>query len=353
MPDNLNLKSSREQMAMETIGNCCAYSLRSGDLLSFDVDGVGSMAYHRTRSGFVYAVGDPLSLRGDEATIIHAFRRRFPEAAFIQCSDLTARHLSNAGYYINNYGFETELELGSWSCQGRRSHMLRKQRKKSERAGISIREITSDQAALRQAQQISDRWLAEKKATSVELKMLTRPPVFACEPGTRKFAAYGDDTMLGIAFFDPLSLSDANQGYVFQIVRTASHLTGTGTHLLLHAADLFHQESKQIMSLGNSPLARRPESRWRHSRATKYILRAFKWSSRNIYDYTGLEFYKTRFGGTEKPVYFCSRHILPARALIGLATETGMAQLVARSLLETLTRGPLRRRRQPASPRRT
>lgn len=295
-------------------------------MLAFTVDGLGTMAYHRSRDNLIYAIGDPLAAQGHHQALIEAFIDTFPKAVFIQCSDLTARYLRAKNYYANLYGIETELELARWRCQGRKSHMLRKQRKKSEKAGVLIREISHEPVELLEAKSISDQWLAAKKSTAVELEMLTRPPVFAVEKGTRKFAAYYDQKMIGIAFFDPLSISDSSKGYVFQIVRTLSLFSGTGTHLLLHAADVFRQEGLEIMSLGGSPLALRAEPMKRHSPVTRLMLRIFKYTSKHAYDYEGLEFYKSRFNGLEKPVYFCTRNLLPVRGLIGLATETGMAR---------------------------
>ena len=294
----------------------------------------------------IYAIGDPLAAYGNHKNLINAFIKAFPEAIFIQCSDVTARHLRNKDYYVNLYGVETELQLASWQCQGRKSHMLRKQRKKSEKSGIVIEEISDNPDELLKAKQISDQWLTDKKSTAVELKMLTRPPIFAIEKGTRKFAAYCENTMIGIAFFDPLNLCSSDKGFVFQIVRTAQQFSGTGTHLLLHAAEVFRHEGMEIMSLGGSPLALRAEPMQGHSPATRLILNLFKSMSSHAYDYEGLEFYKSRFNGLEKPIYFCSRHWLPIRGLIGLATETGMARLQLSKIGARLRRlNPLHQRR--------
>lgn len=308
------------------IGNCAAYSVQSGRLRSFTMDGLGTMAFHRGRDGLIYAIGDPLTDHGKHQAVIDGFLDAFPRSIFIQCSDITARHLRAKNYYANIYGIETELPLPHWRCQGRKSHMLRKQRKKSERAGIIIREIGDNPEDLAEARRISDQWLAEKKSTAVELEMLTRPPVFAPEQGTRKFAAYHDHDMVGIAFFDPLSITDPNKGYVFQIVRTLSLFSGTGSHLLLHAADVFREEGMETLSLGGSPLALRPEPMKKNSPITRLMLHIFKFTSKHAYDYEGLEFYKSRFNGAEKPIYFCTPHWLPVRGLIGLAVETGMAR---------------------------
>jgi lysylphosphatidylglycerol synthetase-like protein (DUF2156 family) len=302
--------------------NCLAYSDISRDLQVFEVPDIGGVVFYKSSSGGIYAIGDPLAQAADINTLLARFLAAFPHANFIQVSDISANYLSHCGYFVNNFGIETELPLDTWQCRGTKSHMLRKQRKKSEKAGSMIREITDDPAELATGKTVSDAWLTEHKNTTTELCILTRPPVFAPERLTRKFAAYLDGKMVAIAFFDPLNLADLQEGYVFQVIRSNGGASGVRTHLLLHAADVFRGEGIRILSLGLSPLRLRPQEPFRHSRFTKSLLQAIRSLSSLGYGYDGVEFYKSRFDGNERMVYLCSRSYYPIKPILTMLKAT-------------------------------
>ncbi len=311
--------------------NCLAYGDISRDLQVFEVPNIGCVIFYKSSSGDIYAIGDPLTKESSINTILALFLDSFPHANFIQVSNASANYLSNCGYFVNNFGIETELPLDKWHCQGAKNHMLRKQRKKSEKAGTIIREITDDPAELAMGRQVSDAWLAECKNTTTEFCILTRPPVFEPERCTRKFAAYLEGKMVAIAFFDPLNLSDLQEGYVFQLIRSNGGVSGVRTHLLLHAADIFRHEGVRTLSLGLSPLCLRTQEPFRHSRFTKSLLHSIRSLSLG-YGYEGVEFYKSRFDGEERMVYLCSRSYYPVKSVFTMIKATNMIDTILQQL---------------------
>jgi lysylphosphatidylglycerol synthetase-like protein (DUF2156 family) len=311
--------------------NCLAYSDISRDLQVFEVPDIGCIVFYKSSSGDIYVIGDPLTKESSINTILALFLDAFPRANFIQVSHASANYLSDCGYFVNNFGIETELPLDTWYCRGTKNHMLRKQRKKSEKAGSMIREITDDPTELAIGRKVSDAWLVEHKNTTTELCILTRPPVFEPERCTRKFAAYLDGKMVGIAFFDPLNLADLQEGYVFQLIRSHGGASGVRTHLLLHAADIFRSEEVRTLSLGLSPLCLRTQEPFRHSRFTKSFLHSIRSLSLG-YGYEGVEFYKSRFDGTERDVYLCSRSYYPIRSVFTMIKATNMIHTMLQQL---------------------
>jgi lysylphosphatidylglycerol synthetase-like protein (DUF2156 family) len=301
--------------------NCLAYSNISKDLQVFEVANIGCIIFYKSSLGDIYAIGDPLTKESYINTILALFLDAFPHAKFIQVSNASAEYLSSCGYFVNNFGIETELPLATWHCLGTKNHMLRKQRKKSERVGSIIREITDDPAELAIGRKISDAWLIESKNTTTEFCILTRPPVFEPEPLTRKFAAYLDGKMVAIAFFDPLNLLDLQEGYVFQVIRSNGGVSGVRTHLLLHTADIFRREGIRTLSLGLSPLCLRTQEPFRHSRFMKLLLHSIRSVSMG-YGYEGIEFYKSRFDGKERMVYLCSRSYYPIKSILTILIAT-------------------------------
>jgi lysylphosphatidylglycerol synthetase-like protein (DUF2156 family) len=305
--------------------NCLAYGGRSGALAHFHVPHLGDVNYFRSRSGVTLVIGDPVCRAAHVAELIARFIEKFPSACFVQVSEATAAELSRAGFYVNNFGFETELMLKDWQCSGPRSHMLRKNMKKALRAGVEVVEISEDPLRLAECRAVSESWLNQTKGTAVELTLLTRPPVFECEPATRKFAAYLDGRAVGVAFFDPISACCECKHYVFQIVRSAPDaVSGIGTLLLLSAAEQFRNEGVEILSLGLSPLSLLPREPFRHNPMTRQILRLYKKLTARLYNYQGIEFYKSRFGGVERPVFFCCKSPWAVWQIIALGISIGI-----------------------------
>ena len=318
--------------------HCLAYSQVTGDLRAFHGDSGGTLLYHPMRFGAKLAVGDPLADAQDHQLLLDQFLTENPRANFIQCSETFARQLQARGFFVNSFGVETDLILSGWSAAGKRAHMLRKNFNKADRAGVKVVEITADPEQLSLARSISDGWLWATNRTLAELRLLTRVPVFAAEPGTRKFASYHERRMVGIGFFDPLCLADEHRGYVYQIVRELPDAPdGTRTHLLLSVADLFRASGVERLSLGLSPNCLAGTEPLRYSDWTRRFLQlSRKWA---WYNYEGQEFYKSRFGGEENPVFFASRSRFALPSLLSLAYETG----ILNSYLSQCLRRPLPR----------
>ena len=269
------------------------------------------------------AVGEPLAEGEQIAPLLDSFLAEHRRAKFIQCSLNFGRLLEARGFFVNSFGRETDLVLSHWSCSGKRSHMLRKNFNKAERMQVRVVEITNDPAQLETARAVSDRWLALQKQVSSELRLLTRPPVFAVESGTRKFASFINGQMVGIGFFDPLCLERPELGYVYQLLRESPEAPeGTRTHLLLSVVELFRAAGVERLSLGLSPNSLADTEPLRYSRGTRWLLEfARKWP---WYNYEGQEFYKSRFGGEERTVFVASRSRFALPFFLNLLMETGM-----------------------------
>jgi len=305
--------------------HCLAYSQVTGDLATFSHPLGGELLYHSTRWGQTLAVGDPLAGPSQTEPLLDHFLQTHPRASFIQCSGETARLLQARGFFVNSFGLETDLVLNRWSPSGKRAYMLRKNFNKADRLGVKVVEITDDREQLNAARRVSDGWLLATKQISRELRMLTRPPVFAPEVGTRKFASFYNGQMVGIGFFDPLCVKEPGLGYVYQLLRDSPDApTSIGTHLLLSVAERFREAGIERLSLGLSPNSLADTEPLRHSQWTRGVLQfSRKWP---WYNFEGQEFYKSRFGGDERTVFVASRSKFALSLLFNLAIETGMAQ---------------------------
>ena len=296
----------------------------TGDLATYTHELGGRLLYRATRFGAV-AVGDPLADHGQVEPLLDHFIHAHSRASFIQCSEETARLLQARGFFVNSFGIETDLVLSRWSSSGKRAHMLRKSFNKADRIGVKILEITDDAAQLGAARLVSDRWLLAANQTRIELSLLTRPPVFVPERGTRKFASFYEGRMVGIGFFDPLCITESGFGYVYQLLRESPEAPpGTRTHLLLSVAEEFRAIGIERLSLGLSPNSLAETEPLNYSPWTRRLLQfGRKWP---CYNYEGQKFYKSRFGGDEKTVFVASRSKFALPLLLTLVVETGILQ---------------------------
>ena len=312
--------------------HCLAYSQITGDLQAFHGDAGGALLYHSMRFGAKLVVGDPLADAQGDQPLLDQFLAENPRANFIQCSESFARQLQARGYFVNSFGVETDLVLSGWSAAGKRAHMLRKNFNKADRAGVKVVEITADPEQLALARSVSDGWLLATNQTLAELRLLTRVPVFALEPGTRKYASYHEGRMVGIGFFDPLCLADQHRGYVYQIVRELPDAPdGTRTHLLLSVAETLRASGVERLSLGLSPNSLAGTEPLHYSEWTRRLLQlSRKWP---WYNYEGQEFYKSRFGGEENLVFVASRSRFALPLLLSLGYETGILSSYCSQLL--------------------
>lgn len=305
--------------------HCLAYSRVTGDLRTFGHPQGGLLLFHPLSSGGTLVVGDPLADHSQVDLLLDRFLREHPRSSFIQCTEETAKKLQARGFYVNTFGVETDLVLDRWSPAGKRAHSLRQSYNRAERMGVKVVEITDNAEQLQLARRVSDAWLQESKQTSHELRLLTRPPVFALEPGTRKFATIHNERMVGIGFFDPLCVQDSQHGYVYQILRESPDAPeGTRTHLLLSVAEHLQAHGIKRLSLGLSPVRLANSEPLRYGAWTRRLLQlSRKWP---WYNYEGQETYKSRFGGEERIVFVASRSKFALSLLWSVVVESGMAQ---------------------------
>jgi len=310
--------------------NCLALSSLNGDLSLFESTTGGKIVYKNSSLYGTMVVGDPLCEATNRESVVKEFLSRFPRSTFLQVTRDTAYTLCKIGYCATILGIETEISLSEWSISDSKNRKIRTKISQLRRSGIIIKEITSSPVELTAAAMLSERWMKNIKLNNSELKFLTRPPRFEVERMTRKFAAYQNNQMIGIAFFDTLNPWKDREGYVFQILRyTPEAPRGTSIYLIIQAAEIFGRDNIKILSLGLSPLAKGIK---REGIPVNWFLQSlldiFKFITKSGYNYQGIEDYKRGFHGKEHRVYVCYRSLLPIREWIGIAVMTGLFQKI-------------------------
>lgn len=84
------------------------------EFIHFYIPGVGSLPYVVADIYYrvvVIAIGDPLTHKSAWRSITEKFKAQFPTAFFYHASEEYARLLHDMGYYINDVGAETTLQV--------------------------------------------------------------------------------------------------------------------------------------------------------------------------------------------------------------------------------------------------
>ncbi|NHB88922.1 DUF2156 domain-containing protein [Photorhabdus tasmaniensis] len=120
-------------------------------------------------------VGGILAPDEERAALLQLFlnftreKRAFP--VFLHGDESDFVLLKNNGFSVNQLGASYSLSLNGYSMTGKRFQQLRNKISKSRRAGISVREISSQEEYYRlkpQLEQINQLWLKEKHAKALK-----------------------------------------------------------------------------------------------------------------------------------------------------------------------------------------
>jgi hypothetical protein len=287
-------------------------------------------------------VGDPLADQKQVDRLLDHFLQAHLRASFIQCSEDIAWRLQARGFFVNSFGIETDLVLSRWSSSGKRLHMLRKNYNKADRMGVKVVEITGDSEQLEAARSVSDSCLLATKQMRCELRLLTRPPVFAPEHGTRKFASFHNERMVGIGFFDPLCVMETRLGYVYQLLRESPEAQkALGLTCWCRLLKSFGRRALSGYRSGCRPIV---WLIWNHSSIACGLAVCCSFRGRGHGTTTGQEFSKSRFCGDQK-TFVASRSKFALPPLWNLAVETGIVRTRWSRLLWRMHKMPITRDR--------
>lgn len=286
-----------------------AYATRTDPKLQFFGDQDGYIAYRKYWK-YTYVLGDPLTSDANKQSLLEDFLQQNPGSVFCQVSECTAQCLQKMGYWINEMGVDTWLDLTSYQFRGSKRAGLRYSANWLASHGYEIAEVSID-AELRHCMwELIKQWRT-LRVNKREVVFLNRQVILEDEEDVRKFVLRDRQGQLqAFVFFDPLYRSGKVIGYVTAIKRRASTAPSYAEMgICKRAIEIFQSEGKQILRLGLSPLAKISDNQFRFSRtvhyAWRYLHRAF-WVNRFIYNFKGHAQFKARFGGVEQKVYFAS-----------------------------------------------
>jgi lysylphosphatidylglycerol synthetase-like protein (DUF2156 family) len=298
----------RMQYLLQYGCHCMSYSALQPGMQYFDMPGVGYIPYMR-KWGARFALADPVCHERDRERLIKAFIEDHPNCGFVQVSEAVADIINRTqGFYTTQFGIESVVNLDTWSLGGKKRQVLRTAVNHSKKRGISVVERYDET----RDRQLTCQWLKTRKVKRKEIIFLIRPMGMDYHVGTRKFYAYDGDELLGFIYFDPVYRNNELIGYVPNISRfSESFKQGIFYTIMVHAMEVFKKEGIRELHLGLCPLATDDTDKPSESFIVKFAIRLLYNYANKIYNFKGLYFTKSRFGGEEFKTFCCHKSMMP------------------------------------------
>jgi phosphatidylglycerol lysyltransferase len=316
------------ERSLEQFGSfSIAYSLAVQPRIERFGDERGFIAFGR-RGGVTFVLGDPMASESDRETLLDDFLKRFRSPSFVSVQRSTAELLQTRGFFVNEMGVDTRVDLNTFHFNGKKREWLRYADNWVTRRGFVIREF-SFETDRDQVERVSESWRATRTVRKKEVRFLNRPIVMQDEPNVRRFGLFDDQgTLSAFVIFDPLFHGGQLIGYVTCIKRRTPDCNGYAESAILkRAIEVFQHENIPSLWLGLSPLANLVDVEFRANRLMHRICNYYYnagWFNRWFYNFRGHSEFKRRFGGEEHRVYYASRVRINTYRFLNFASLCGV-----------------------------
>jgi lysylphosphatidylglycerol synthetase-like protein (DUF2156 family) len=308
-----------------------AYSTAVQPLLRHFGDENGYIAF-RKRLGVTVVLGDPVASLADRTALIENFVQQYRHPVFCQVSEATARVLQGLGYFANEIGVDSVIDLPSYSFAGREKEWLRYAANWTHRKGYRIFESDAEQDLINvdRVEAVSEAWRQTKTVKRKEIRFLNRPIVLEPEPDVRRFfLADANGQIQAFVFLDPLYRDGKIVGYVTSIKRRHPDAPPYAEQAIMKKViEDLQSDNLATLRLGLSPFAWIEDREFSHSQLLGRLLRWAHRSSyvnRNAYNLRGHSEYKRRFRCREEKFYFASTKRFSVRSLLAVIGLCGVA----------------------------
>jgi len=306
-----------------------------------DVDGPGFIAYRTIREPFRtfrVVLGDPVCADADRASLLNGFLAASEphfHCVFLQVHSPTATILSEHGYYVNEMGDETVLELSR--LEEHKPRYLRNQLRLLRKHGLKVDIVHSDEADFEILRAVSDEWVRHSTIHGHELTFLARPFAGRPEPDVLIATLTDAGQIVGFAVLDPFFV-DGKLAYLINIIRAIDDHASHRRPILLAAVAmrLQHEYGVSSLYLGFSPPYSHACPIAHASPFLGAILQALYRYGNWLYNFRGIYEHKRQYHGATVKVYVASRYRFPVSAVI--ASFHAMDIVLWRQLLRGASR---------------
>jgi lysylphosphatidylglycerol synthetase-like protein (DUF2156 family) len=297
-----------------------AYSATFQPGLSYFGSEEGFLAYKQVGST-AFVLSNPLTSIDRCEELIRRFLGSRGDVCFWQASRSVATILENLGFYVNEMGTETRIELEGYGFDGLNKRNFRSAINRAARRRYTIVECPVCSLDRKELQRVSERWRQTRGVKNREMTFLTRPAILDDEVDVRKFFTFDRSGGLqAFAFFDPIYVAGKIVGYLCSAKRRLPEADALVGYAMLHRAiRSFQDEGKATLSLGLSPLCCVEDKELSSNRLMGFAFRAVYRSrlfNEFIYPLRGFAKHKGAFCGSAEQTYCALKR---GRALSQLA----------------------------------
>jgi len=233
-----------------------AYSATVQPGLEYFGDEQGFIAYKMV-GATALVLSDPVAPRQHHDLLIRRFLGEQHDACFCQVSHPVAKLLSSFGFFVNEFGAESRIDLAGYDFSGQGKRHLRNATNRTDRLGYVIRECSIAEVGADTVQAVSDVWKRTRTVRNREVSFLSRPVVFSAEPDVRWFFCFAHDgKLLAFGMFDPVYELGRVVGYAAQAHR---HLPDADSlvqqAIKRRAIETFKAEGRKWLFIGIAPFA--------------------------------------------------------------------------------------------------
>jgi lysylphosphatidylglycerol synthetase-like protein (DUF2156 family) len=270
----------------------------------------GFLAY-KTVWGTAMVLSDPIAPRDHFSDLISRFLKEHPDCSFWNISRRVAEVLASLGFFINEMGPDTWIDLPSYDFKGAKKENLRHATNRMVNNGFITRETSLTEIGPIEVEKVSEEWRQTRHNGRREPAFLNRPLVLAEELDVRRFFTFDrHGKLVAFQFFDPIYESGEVVGYMSQHSR---HLPQADSmvHFALKrvAIEKFQKEGKKLLSLGLSPFAYIEDKDFAQNK-NWLVRRAFRFAytnslfNRYVYPMQGHEAHKRVYRGRTEQTYY-------------------------------------------------
>ena len=266
---------------------------------------------YRKKWGVTCVLADPVGPPELHEPLLRDFLKQFHRICFWQISRGTAEILQRLGFWINELGCDTRLELANYDFGGKKKERLRHATNWLAKHRFVVLEGTfADDIDVAEIRALSETWQATRR-TKRTVSFFNRPIVFADEPDVRKFFLLSPDRRpVAFAFFDPIYRDSRIVGYSPAVKRRLPDAPLRSEEGIMKVAiEQFQREGVELVMLGLSPLAGIEDREFQANPLTHFSwsrgLNAW-WVNRFFYNLRGHADFKRRFDGIEEQTYYAS-----------------------------------------------
>jgi len=309
----MNIQDPQLYAFFKAYGNhCMAYTGLEPGIQHFVVDNMGYIAHSEykhwlwARKSRQIVICDPVCTPKHQTEITRRFIKKYPLALFVGVSREFAKVLQSLGLQVNEFAHETNIPLENFNLKGKYRAKLRQWQNKCKREGLIIKEVSfADYPNQQEILDLSKEWLKHKHGE--DLGLLFRPLRLKDEQDTRRFMAFINDKLVGIAIFDPIYFDGKTIAYYHNIDRIADQAPhGTSASIILAAIEIFKKEGVEYVALGMSPLKLHEKQLWELPGFHRFTRKSFWYAFEKLnflYPFQGNASHKKKFNGETVPVY--------------------------------------------------